>query len=67
MKKEYNFSKAVRGKFYRPKKVQKTIRIDQDTLDYYQKLSKQNGIPYQTLINLTLKKFAAESGKIIIK
>jgi uncharacterized protein (DUF4415 family) len=67
MKKEYDFSKAVRGKFYRPKKVQKTIRIDQDTLDYYQKLSKKNGIPYQTLINLTLKKFAAESGEIVIK
>ena len=67
MKKEYNFSKGIRGKFYRANKVQKTIRIDQDVLDFYQKLAEENGIPYQTLINLTLKKFAAEDGEITIK
>lgn len=67
MKKEYNFSRGVRGKFYRPKKVQKTIRIDQDVLEYYQHMAEENGIPYQTLINLTLKKFAAEDGEIVIK
>lgn len=66
MKKEYDFSKGVRGKFYRPKKVQKTIRLDEDLLAYYQKLAQKTGIPYQTLINLTLKKFAAEDGEIII-
>jgi uncharacterized protein (DUF4415 family) len=67
MKKEYNFSKGVRGKFYRPKKVQKTIRLDADVLEYYQKLAAKNGIPYQTLINLTLKKFVAEKDQITIK
>ena len=35
MKKEYNFSKGFRGKFYRPNKVQKTIRIDKDILEFY--------------------------------
>lgn len=67
MKREYNFSKGVRGKFYRPHKVQKTIRIDQDVLNFYQKLASRNGIPYQTLINLTLKKFAAEGGELVIR
>lgn len=67
MKKEYNFKKGVRGKFYRPAKIQKTIRIDKDVLEYYQRMAEQNGIPYQTLINLTLKKFAAEEDEIIIK
>lgn len=67
MKKEYNFPKGTRGKFYRPHKVQKTIRIDEDTLRFYQRMANQNGIPYQTLINLTLKKFAAEKGAIVIK
>lgn len=67
MKKEYNFAKGVRGKFYRPKKIQKTIRLDQDTLEYYQKMAEKSGIPYQTLINLTLKKFAAEGGEIVIR
>ncbi|MBI4224011.1 MAG: BrnA antitoxin family protein [Deltaproteobacteria bacterium] len=67
MKKEYNFSRGVRGKFYRPTKVQKTIRIDRDVLEYYQRMANENGIPYQTLINLTLKKFAAEEDEIVIK
>lgn len=66
MKKEYNFSKGVRGKFYRPNKVQKTIRLDGDVLNFYQKMAHKYGIPYQTLINLILKKFAAEGGQIIL-
>lgn len=67
MKKEYDFSKGVRGKFYRPKKIQKTLRLDQDVLEFYQKMASEHGIPYQTLINLTLKKFAAEKGSIVLK
>ncbi len=67
MKKEYNFSKGTRGKFYRQRKVQKTIRLDRDILDYYQKMAQKNDIPYQTLINLSLRKFVAEGEKIVIK
>ena len=66
MKKEYDFSKGVRGKFYRAKKVQKTIRIDASVLKFYQKLARKVGIPYQTLINLTLRKFSAERGLLVI-
>ncbi|HCU23624.1 MAG TPA: antitoxin [Deltaproteobacteria bacterium] len=67
MKKEYDFSKATRGKFYRQNKIQKTIRIDKEVLDFYQNMAEQNGIPYQTLINLTLKKFMVEDGKLTLK
>lgn len=67
MKKEYDFSKGVRGRFYRPRKIQKTIRLDRDILDYYQKMARKNDIPYQTLINLSLRKFVAEEEKIVIK
>ncbi|HBQ21979.1 MAG: hypothetical protein A2Z91_01310 [Deltaproteobacteria bacterium GWA2_38_16] len=66
MKKEYDFKSAVRGKFYRSKKVQKTLRIDSDILDFYQELAKKEGIPYQTLINLTLRKFSGEGGELVI-
>lgn len=66
MKKEYDFSKGVRGKFYRPQKVQKTIRLDQDVVTFYQKMAKRYGIPYQTLINLILKKFVAEGDKLVL-
>jgi len=66
MKKEYDFKEGVRGKFYRKKKIQKTLRLDVDVLDFYQALAKKEGIAYQTLINLTLRKFAGEGGELII-
>ena len=67
MKKEYDFSKGTRGKFFRENKIQKTLRLDKEILDFYQKLSKKSGIPYQTLINLTLRKFIAEKGQLVLK
>lgn len=67
MKKEYDFSEAVRGKFYRPNKIQKTLRLDKEILEFYKNMAVKNGIPYQTLINLILKKFMAEEGILTIK
>jgi len=67
MKKEYDFSKGTRGKFYRENKIQKTLRLDKEILDFYQKMSKKSGIPYQTLINLTLRKFMAEKEQLVLK
>lgn len=66
MRKEYSFKKGVRGRFYRPNKVQKTIRLDPDVLDFYVELAKTEGIPYQTLIGLTLRKFAQDGGVLTI-
>ena len=66
MKKEYSFKGGVRGKFHRPNKVQKTVRFDPDVLDFYVRLARKEGIPYQTLINLTLRKFATEGGVLTI-
>ncbi len=55
MKKEYDFSNALQGKFYRPNKVQKTIRLDADVIEYFQNLSVQKKVDYQTLINQSLR------------
>ena len=66
MRKEYSFKGGVRGKFSKPNKVQKTLRIDFDVLEFYKKLGLKEGIPYQSLINLTLRKFAAEGGVLTI-
>jgi len=66
MKKEYSFKNGTRGRFYRPNKVQKTIRLDPDVLEFYVNLAKDAGIPYQTLIGLTLRKFAQEGGVLTI-
>ena len=55
MKKEYDFDNGVVGKFFRPNKVQKTIRLDQDILDFFQEKAMKKNIGYQTLINQTLR------------
>ena len=52
MKKQYDFSKSVENTYVRRPKRQITIRLDEDTIGYFQGLSEASGIPYQSLINL---------------
>ncbi len=59
MRKEYDFSKAVRNPYAKLLKKQMTIRIDRPTIDYFKSVSESCGIPYQTLINLYLRDCAA--------
>ena len=55
MRDEYDFSNAKPGRFRPENRLQTTIRLDKDTLDYFRDLSYETGLPYQTLINLYLK------------
>ena len=64
MKKEYDFDKGERGKFFRENKVQKTLRLDADILKYFQDQSIRKHIPYQTLINNTLREAMEHSGGV---
>ena len=51
MRAEYDFSKAIKNPYVRPKKTTVTIRLDQATVDYFKSLSSEVALPYQTLIN----------------
>ena len=64
MRKHYDFSKAKRNPYARRLKKQVTIRLDQETIQYFKDLSDELGIPYQTLINLYLSDCAAKSRKL---
>ncbi len=55
MRKEYDFSKSKRNPYVKALKKQITIRIDEPTVEYFQSLATQIGLPYQSLINLYLK------------
>ena len=57
MKKEYDFSHATRGRFYSPKKISTTIRLDDDVLLYLKKLASIKKIKYQTLLNSILRDY----------
>jgi hypothetical protein len=57
MKKEYDFSKAEKGKFYVPvDKIKIPIYLDKKVQSHYLKLTYGKKIDFQTLINRTLKK-----------
>lgn len=55
MRKEYDFSKGVRGKFYRLPKTQRLIPLNADIVDFFQKRAKKERRSYQTLINEVLR------------
>lgn len=67
MKKSYDFSKSVKNPYLKKAKKQLTIRLDEDTVDYFRSLAEESGIPYQSLINLYLRDCASENKKLHMK
>ncbi|WP_437757147.1 BrnA antitoxin family protein [Sorangium sp. So ce1389] len=62
MRKSYDFSKARANPHSKRLKKQVTIRLDEETINYFKSLAEGVEIPYQTLINLYLRD-CAQSGK----
>jgi predicted DNA binding CopG/RHH family protein len=63
MRKKYDFSKGKRNPYAKKLKKQITIRLDDETLEYFKNLSAETEIPYQTLINLYLGECARTKKK----
>ncbi len=66
MRDHYDFSK-MKGKknpYIKYLKQPVTMRLDKDSIAYFRSLSKESGIPYQTLINLYLRDCAANKRKL---
>jgi uncharacterized protein (DUF4415 family) len=64
MRKEYDFSKSKKNPYSKHLKKQITIRIDEDTIRYFKRLSEETGIPYQNLMNLYLSDCAEKQKKL---
>ena len=60
MRKEYDFSKSIKNPYAKKLKKQITIRLENETIDYFKKLAEETDIPYQKLINLFLKECAGK-------
>lgn len=64
MRKGYEFS-AARKNLYAPRLTRRvTIRLDEESINYFKAISEQVGIPYQSLINLYLRDCAASQRKL---
>ena len=66
MRKEYDFSKSKKNPYTKELKKQITIRIDEQTISYFKTLSEENGVPYQSLINLYLRDCAEKHRRMHI-
>ncbi len=55
MRDNYDFSNSVKNPYVKKLKKQVTIRLDEDTVEYFKGLADNKGIPYQSLINLYLR------------
>ncbi len=64
MRNSYDFSGARKNPYAKRLKKQVTIRLDQDTIEYFKALAEETQIPYQTLMNLYLRDCAG-SGKVL--
>jgi len=67
MRKEYDFSRAKRNPYSHMLKRQVTIRLDDETIEYFKTMAKDAGVPYQTLINLYLRDCAASGRKLLLR
>jgi predicted DNA binding CopG/RHH family protein len=54
MNKEYDFSNSIKNPYAKKLKKQITIRLENETINYFKKLATETDIPYQKLINLYL-------------
>lgn len=57
MKREYDFSKATRGKFYRPNtKLNLPIYLDDDVVEFVQTYAQRKKVDAQTVVNEILRR-----------
>ncbi|MDD5028756.1 hypothetical protein GALL_463990 [mine drainage metagenome] len=64
MRKEYDFSAARKNPYAAQLKKQITIRLDEESVNYFKSISEEVGMPYQSLINLYLRDCAATQRKL---
>ena len=59
----YDFTDGIRGRFYKPKKIPTSMRLDNDILIFLKKQASEKKIAYQTLINNLLREYMQLNGR----
>ncbi|MEJ5167629.1 MAG: CopG family antitoxin [Arcobacteraceae bacterium] len=67
MRKEYDFSNSVKNPYAKKVKKQISIKIEEDTIEYFKELAIKVGIPYQNLINSYLTECALKQNEQKLK
>lgn len=64
MRKQYGCGSARKNPYAAQLKKPVTIRLDEESIDYFKSMSEETGIPYQSLINLYLRECASSGKKL---
>ena len=57
LKDNYDFSNGVRARFYKPKKIPTTMKLDDDILLFFKKQASEKKVEYQIIINNLLREY----------
>ena len=66
MRREYDFSNAIRNPYTSNDMKQITLNLDISTLNYFKDIASKTGIPYQILISSYLKDCVKKRHKLDI-
>ena len=64
MRDRYDFSSSTPSPYAKRTKQQVTIRLDPEAVEYFKSMAAENGIPYQSLINLYLRDCATSHRRL---
>ena len=66
MRKEYDFSQAVKKPYVKPVKIPVTIRLDRETVDYFKALSEDANLPLSNLDQRLSKPIAQRKNQKLV-
>jgi hypothetical protein len=67
MRKHYDFSQAKPNPYAKRLKREVTVQLDEGTVEYFEALAAETGIPARTLINLYLRECAASRKRLALR
>ena len=67
MRKHYDFSQAKPNPYAKRLKREVTVQLDEGTVEYFEAIAVETGIPARTLINLYLRECAASRKKLALR
>jgi len=67
MRKHYDFSQAKPNPYAKQMKRDVTVHLDEGTVEYFEALAAETGIPARTLMNLYLRECAASRKRLALR
>jgi len=67
MRKHYDFSQAKPNPYAKRLKREVTVQLDEGTVEYFEAIAAETGIPARTLMNLYLRECAASRKRLALR